>query len=126
METQAWEVPVREFLNNHGIDLHFALYPWCESEVGSISHCFIGCYHISGVWRKNLLWWGITDLFPSSIEETLSLPERFLDRLARRSITVVIWTLFYFIWRRRNSLIFSGSRSLGCDLAFEIKLLSFF
>nr|GEU83592.1 reverse transcriptase domain, reverse transcriptase zinc-binding domain protein [Tanacetum cinerariifolium] len=119
-------LPVREELDNRGVDLDTVLCPCCNSVVESCEHSLIMCSMAMGVWEKVHRWrklrgikaFSIRDMF--SLNGGVNLPNR--PRLIWQT---VLWSSGYFIWKERNNRVFKAKVSSVNKIVQEIQLKSF-
>ncbi|GKD45562.1 reverse transcriptase domain, reverse transcriptase zinc-binding domain protein [Tanacetum coccineum] len=119
-------LPVREELDNRGIDLDSLLCPSCGDVVESCSYCLVMCNFARSVWEKIFGWWKIGNVNAFSIEEFFSLNGNAnVPSLLSKMWQAVIWTFGYFIWKERNMRVFKGKASSLNKIVQDIQLKSF-
>ncbi|GJS75871.1 putative RNA-directed DNA polymerase [Tanacetum coccineum] len=119
-------LPVREELDNRGIDLDSLLCPSCGDMVESRSHCLVMCNFARSVWKKIYCWWKIGVVNAFSIEEFFSSNGNAnFPSHSYRIWQAVIWTSGYFIWKERNKRVFKGKASSLKKIVQGIQLKSF-
>lgn len=120
-------LPVRAILDRYGMDLDTTLCPVCNEVVETLDHCFVSCCKAKSVWNKVFDWWSLDSVDGSSIADILNVDGTgFFPNSLKPVWLAVVWSVFYFLWKFRNKIVFQGPQNSEVDLVFEIQLISFF
>lgn len=113
-------------LSKHGIDIESTLCPVCNSNVETIDHIFFSCEVASEVWRMVCIWCNITDPSVPSYSDWSSWIENVTgSSIKRKRLFVIIASMFWVIWKFRNSITFNSQQLRKSDIYDSIRLFSF-
>lgn len=119
-------LPTRLNLSKRGLEIDSIMCPICNANVESNDHVFFNCEVASSVWCLIRSWCNLSCPLPSSSRDWLT----WIDNLPGSSLKkdrlyVIIASMFWTIWKYRNSITFSSNSMRKCDIFDSIRLISF-
>lgn len=98
-------IPTIINLDWRGIDIDNVCCPICDDEFELEDHIFAKCCIAMDTWRDVLLWWHISGITITSLEDLLSLADRVpLETKFHQYFDVEVRTTLWHLWIFRNKV----------------------
>ncbi|XP_071712490.1 uncharacterized protein [Rutidosis leptorrhynchoides] len=105
-------IATRNNLVHRGMNLPSTLCPFCDAASEEVNHLFTSCRFINPLWKNFLSWWRLSDSIPNRSFNALSpLNYQLGSNNASIAFLATRFTLLWLIWKWRNKLEHSPSKS---------------
>ena len=109
-----------------GLEIESIMSPICNANVESNDHVYFNCEVAASVFCLIRSWCNISCPLPSSSRDWLAWIDTWPgSSLKKDRLYVIIASMFWTIWKYRNSVTFSSNPVRKCDIFDSIRLVSF-
>ncbi|XP_071739150.1 uncharacterized protein [Rutidosis leptorrhynchoides] len=123
-------LPTRVELVKRGINIESSLCPLCGIANETVEHTLLACSHASSVWEGIFKWWDPNAKYilgPNNIFRGSSLmgsPNHSTNH-STKIWQAIEWVTGYFIWKNRNTKLFTNDNWATPKIINEIQTKSF-
>jgi hypothetical protein len=98
---------------------------FCGESMESVSHLFLYCRIITGVWNRIFVWLGLNFMLPHSLSSLLNSFAAVTGfKKVRQGVEMIWCSVIWTVWNHRNRRIFDNGVVDGVALLFDVKVAS--